>query len=445
MNKSILASSQWLDGKIQGKSVKYSQIAQVTRSSSTIHGLTFTRDNEKITIVGTTQQNESLVLGTCDVIQNHKYLKYVDILSGSIGNSDAYIKIVKDVYGSDNKKIITADTTQSGTFQLATLTNITINVSLKVQLIDLTDIFGAGNEPTTLADFYATDLGKVVQSGKYLPYGNGILNATAPYVFKDANDNTLATYSRTSKVDLGGLDWNNAHEYGKTNCQSQLTDAKGGVDKGFSINYNYDVQATYNPPTNKTVFIHPSNKLIYICDSAFIGKTGAEVKALLSGVYLEYEPATQLELRSAGTIKDTLSNCDGKVVRKVGSVDLGSVYWCYDVEYKVFSSAVMDRKIYNYYENVNAICSKYPVQPRARITQEVQEGHLMVNHTNKTIRIKDSNYTDEATFNASLNGVNLIYELATPTTEQHASLAIPKLATKCTDANGMGIDIERNN
>lgn len=45
-----------------------------------------------------------------------------------------------------------------------------------VQLIDLTDMFGAGNEPTTLEQFYATKQGKLYKDN-YVPYGYGILGS----------------------------------------------------------------------------------------------------------------------------------------------------------------------------------------------------------------------------------------------------------------------------
>lgn len=70
------------------------------------------------------------------------------------------------------------------------------NVKATGQLIDLTQLFGAGNEPTTLEEFYSTPIGKLIQKGVYLP-------------FSESNNriSKVTRYCITNKKDLGKLNW----------------------------------------------------------------------------------------------------------------------------------------------------------------------------------------------------------------------------------------------
>ena len=63
-----------------------------------------------------------------------------------------------------------------------------------LMVVDITVLFGAGNEPTTLEDFYLTPIGKLVQKGVYLP-------------FSESNNriSKVTRYHATGKEHLGDI------------------------------------------------------------------------------------------------------------------------------------------------------------------------------------------------------------------------------------------------
>lgn len=116
---------------------------------------------------------------------------------------------------------------------------------------------------------------------------------------------------------------------------------------------------------------------------------------------------------------------DGTVTRKYGLVDLGTLTWTYlssVYNSKPFVAAIpggakipsASRVI------IHAVCVAYSqVAPYLTNTAEANKvfaiGHYFSG--DKEIQIVDNSYTDAATFKTAMNGVYLVYELATPTTE----------------------------
>lgn len=114
---------------------------------------------------------------------------------------------------------------------------------------------------------------------------------------------------------------------------------------------------------------------------------------------------------------------DGKVKRKYGIVDLGTLSWARltDGNYPRFASTIS--RINRYSTNIILICTKYtPISGKQDYTfRTTNYDKCITNITDQgdgySIAVQDSSYTDASTFKASLSGVYLIYELATPTTE----------------------------
>ena len=66
----------------------------------------------------------------------------------------------------------------------------------------------------------------------------------------------------------------------------------------------------------------------------------------------------------------------------------------------------------------NAICSKYMVEPTNNIYLQGFIDKTIGIHTNGAIIAQDTTYTNATTFKSAMNGVQLVYELATPQTYQ---------------------------
>lgn len=118
---------------------------------------------------------------------------------------------------------------------------------------------------------------------------------------------------------------------------------------------------------------------------------------------------------------------DGTVTRKYGVVDLGTLDWGYQAS----GTSTVAPYMYTDVTNLgvkrlgpfgttvhNIICSKYTTvakNPTTFVDKTIcADGDA---YAVTQIQIKDTDYTDAATFKAAMSGVMLVYELATPTTE----------------------------
>lgn len=117
---------------------------------------------------------------------------------------------------------------------------------------------------------------------------------------------------------------------------------------------------------------------------------------------------------------------DGKVKRKYGVVDLGTLEWKYDSTYDCFNadpraiSGIMK-------DNPKLVCSKYPFVGNYTKLQDKTCAYIYL----RTIAIRDSSYNQDATtFKAAMSGVMLVYELATPTTETATPYTNPQIVSK---------------
>lgn len=118
------------------------------------------------------------------------------------------------------------------------------------------------------------------------------------------------------------------------------------------------------------------------------------------------------ELKSAGTAHDVIDLDGGTIQRNIGTVDLGSLDWTYNSEYKFMLANVYGKRA----GHRNLIIPRYNLSP-SELWQQDTDGVYGGNEQNNIIYIKDLNYSDPAAFKVAIKGVMLHYELATPTTE----------------------------
>ena len=136
------------------------------------------------------------------------------------------------------------------------------------------------------------------------------------------------------------------------------------------------------------------------------------------------------ELLSAGEAHDTIEVVEGdKVagiqrynlvhVKRVGTVDLGTLSWNYygDTE-KFFLSEGIANLIKPIEHNevvANLVCSKYRTNYFNSILEDGTDKIIAQTSSNQLVEVKDSSYTDATAFKTAMSGVIVNYELATPT------------------------------
>ena len=174
------------DYTVKGRSIVWNQLLDKSKYPATgvFGGVTYTNnDDGTITLNGTatagTDTNYNLQSGI-SVLTGHKYFCYYPDI---IPNSGAYVllyTVESDVFDSQwpdrSNYIVTAlKNYDSVYFQIKVDSGKTVdNLLVKPQLFDLTEMFGAGNEPATPAEFRA------MFPDDYYPYNAGELKSIMP-------------------------------------------------------------------------------------------------------------------------------------------------------------------------------------------------------------------------------------------------------------------------
>ena len=111
----------------------------------------------------------------------------------------------------------------------------------------------------------------------------------------------------------------------------------------------------------------------------------------------------------------TLDVLTGELTITHGYVDLGTLNWL------LHSSGNFYAEVHSIDYAISAvgICSQYEqAPPIAGVAILTQDKHFASLSNAQRLVIKDTTYSDAPTFKSAMNGVQLVYELATPTTIQ---------------------------
>lgn len=139
-----------------------------------------------------------------------------------------------------------------------------------------------------------------------------------------------------------------------------------------------------------------------------------------------YELDPDLELRgipklSAGNdlyYDGDIYEPDGTVTRKYGIVDLGTLNWAAGNNY-FEATAVQDAMpLQSQWATQNGVCGIYGVQPMFYVINNDSGINKSIAWYSGTLRVRDIAYSTAEQFKAAVSGVYLVYELATPTTEE---------------------------
>lgn len=445
--------------EIVGGTVVWNQLA-VMRSTdmSTIkYDITFTDNrDDSFKLNGTASASGNIdCIANVPVINGHRYL----IRSGYY---DLCMTDTQSYSTAKGDRILNATSSTSRVFNYYVREGQAFdNVTAHPQIIDLTQAFG-----TTIADYVYSLEQSTAGSGIAWLRSYGYL--TEDYYGYTANK--IESVSVARHITRGVNQWDEEWESGSI-------DNSGGL----VVNPNYIRSKNYintKPSTNYN-FIKPYNiytKLFYYGENnqyiSYYELTGQSATNLFTtpsdcyymkfvqyrttyndDVSINYPstdtsyhayhepneyPYPPITLRGIPKLTngeltydgDTLEST-GRVKRKYGVVDLGTLDWYSmgDVEKGYYTDAIFDQTA------INSICSNYTYVDGSNI----YDGSA----ANKTfgfyggspllrLRVKDTAYTDATTFKAAMSGVYLVYEKATPTTEYTSPFA----TTQVVDADG---------
>lgn len=313
-----------------------------------------------------------------------------------------------------------------------------------IKLIDLTLMFGAGNEPTSVEEFES------MFPLDYYDYNAGQLLS-----FTGDEIKTTGFNQWDEQWELGGLNGSNGQKIrddSRIRTKNyipvlpstqyyikfpQFTPNNIGTICYYDANKNF-IYATY--PVNSSPFantpagawymlitFYPAYGTTYNYDICVnISHNGTK-----NGTYEEYEQHTKdisfyksikdgqgntlfpYGLLSAGSVYDEVTAT--KAIKRIGAVDLGTLSWGMpSTDNRIFSATPN-----NMYSPSNAngrisgiVSSKCPVDTQAYLTQNMTDKTMLRNAG--SIYIRDTSYTTVADFKTAMNGVMLYYELAEP-------------------------------
>lgn len=301
------------DYTVKGKTVVWNQMMDKSkfRFGQTFEGITSVNNGDgSFTLSGTsTGYYEYVLLNPTSIptVSSHKYLlrgcppggQWAKKWGLSGLNTDESTDVGEGV-------VITGTTSISPIMYVWSSAGAANNLVFKPQLFDLTQMFGAGNEPATPAEFWQKVPEKLygynpsayraanIPSSKYFP--DGMRSAGSAY--DEINFLSQKAIKRIGAVDMGTLSWfyESATSHKRFFASVDGIKIASGSAKGNLVCPKYttvSVDDVYLNTTDKTIAVHNALAQVWVYDSSYTDASA--FKAAMSGVMLYYELATPVE------------------------------------------------------------------------------------------------------------------------------------------------------
>lgn len=428
--------------KVGGRSIVFNQNFQPRKEIN--NGITATADSDgTITLNGTTTAS---YINFRDVTpEQNKIGKYafkllilnnpdnISMKFGFLNRSNSTPAITSGsstvIYNQTQHEISLGKATGISGFVVGTVFN---DVKIKIQIFDLTQMFGIGNEPTSVEEF------EKIFPADYYPYNAGeIISAGTEEIVEQGKNLWDEVWEEGSINYNAGLDTPNptairSKSYTPIIPNSTYIFAYTGSTKFGNVKVRfYDHSKNYIGGDSKSgdtypnkLFITPSGAFYirftlpseygnaYKNDIALIADSSGAYAPFHRNVYQIPEAIKALPGYgwSAGTARNYVDYENKKYVQCVNSVDLGTKNWLMykDGDYTPFFylNGISDIRG----GTPNFLCSKYQYA-KIGVTDNVTGLYVL---ESTIVRVRDTAYTDAAAFKQAMQGVILYYELANP-------------------------------
>lgn len=310
-----------------------------------------------------------------------------------------------------------------------------------VVLVDLTLMFGAGNEPSTVAEFealfnkpyYAYNAGQIINNNveAYETVGfnqwdeeweNGQYDqSTGEKISGDnvRNKNLIPVLPNTEYYLCGGgtsgstlkgrvFEYDGAGKYlQNTGTPSRVFTTSGNthyiafhLSSTYGTTYNHDICINLSWSGYRNGEYEPYWKRSMKIDwKKLYGKLNGQ------GEMVQIAPNGG---RSAGTVCDVADFVRKEADIKLVSLDMGSLDYRYVSDNAFFESSLTS------YQEGALISDRYEFVGRLTGTGMSTVPNMSIANYNEKIRVKNTSYSDASTFKTAMNGVELVYALATP-------------------------------
>ena len=452
-------SEAWLD-RLKGNAVVWNQVVNISnviaQYDKTLY--TITRSDGLIEVSksegGSTSSDAIFVYYDHNFIASRRYLIVYNLKrfdgqntghrlnSNGIYDGSKYHDLI-DVNGTDYKFFSPTESFTSTQMQIAqTVTvGVALSYTLRPVIYDLTQMFGAGNEPTTIEEFNArkplgvTDAyneGELISTTadelKSVGFNawdeeweNGLLTSSGDMVYPSAirSKNYIevipqATYIFGCPNKTGnGIAFYDTEK--KIIGKLVPTEPNTAFTTPAECRYmRFDVSSSYGNTYNHDICIH----LVHTGTRNGQYEPYKEYRLPLPIKDIKDKDGNQLfpnGLLSAGTAYDEITAT--KAIKRIGVVDMGTLTWNMDDTYESFNlvSNVRNygfRAAFNSATKANLTNPIYPVSTIGGSDKNTDKTIKLYDVAG--LRVKDTSYTSAATFKAAMSGVMLYYELAEP-------------------------------
>ena len=459
-----------------GKTVAWNQLCDALPNPRTYKGVKVAVSNGKVSLSGTATDAVLVGVGYAAVtVPGHKYMA-TGLQGGS--KSTFYVQGVNENNGYYNILDSTAIFTATGAkyrYNIIAVAGTVFAHTFQPMVVDLTLMFGTGNEPTDTTDPRIAQI--EAYAAAHPEYNAGELVSALVDEVRVAGKNVAQPISAFSKSGVTmSVDKDGVYHFSGT-----ATAVVGATSKKFTLpGGTYTVSVKSALPANVYVSISSIPALMVGPNTVKTGKFegGTAYVYLYIGkgvimdnvsiafqvergtthtVYAPYQQPSTYPIPSAvrnlpgygwsaGSVANTVERTDNgwQYVQRVGSVDLGTLDW-YDGGTGTSARRMVTRqppdnvKIPQESSKLsNLVCPKYePVTPDDTWTC-VKEG-ISLNKGQGTVLVYDSAFATAeslAAFKAHITGVPLYYELATPITTDITALMGNSLAPFSVEAGG---------
>lgn len=410
------------------------------------------------------------------IFKSHKYLLRVDY---SVSENTKVYLYFRDAHytGETNRQIVKDVAAGSGKISWATsplgehgdggdfgvfriLTDADGNQKLDTspfsnyEIFDLTQMFGIGNEPTSVEefeamfpnDYYQYNAGEIVSAGteSVVEQGKNLLNADDYYAAYKQSDGSYLNNSS----DFAGINIPIGNYIGKTliatlkaTVSSQPTSffwlaringtrIESSYAKGERVPANTTgiARLTFTPKTQKDTlsmtYGQGTGDVIVRDIQIELGDTPTTYAPFHRNVYQIPEAIKALPGYgwSAGTARNYVDYENKRYVQCVNSVDLGTLTWTAgggissQTVFIASSRKICGQKLsYNSAIASNILCSKYLAKSQNEVWSDAAPVGIATNATiDGYVYVNDTAYTDATAFKQAMQGVILYYELANP-------------------------------
>ena len=437
--------------KIKGNSVVWNQNTQFANSMANSHGLKFERSGTTLRISGTVTEaylyNTASITTAYGLVRDgaHKYYISLDAPQGvTYGISGFSISNTEPFIWSNS-----AGGTWNGGIAILLYEGDTIDYTFKnPMIVDLTKMFGAGNEPTTVEDFYARIPSGIdihaYNAGEIISMNTEAIKAVGFNQWDEQWERGIYKYWSNGQPSIKGEDYDNYLR--SKNLTKVFPNTIYSVTNGKYLDFSvlsYDAEGnfierflaatapvfTFTTPKNchfiKFCTKTSSGVVVYTNDICInLSHTGIK-----NGTYEPYETFTRdlgavkkyfpNGMRSAGSVADSIEWDSTKqkwvAVQRVGKVDLGSLSWAVrgssgNERFGVYLADAMPTSAGNVKPNL--LCAVLTADTSNNVYLHTTLNTIAID-TGSTLNVYSS-HSDATSFKTAMQGVMLYYELAEP-------------------------------